>query len=457
MSEESAERSSVDLKQADQQIESSINASPHFERLMQTFCREIGPRPAGSPAMRRGADFLAQQWEQLGASNVHTEEVPIRAWEDGGTELQIISSLKKDYPAVQCVNSASTTVQGPLVDAGSLSPADLGRLGHSLRGSVALLDGVLGIHGGRYSPLQKFISQAEGARTSAVIVIHPDRSKPGVDFLHHSGIPVLEVSTQAGQELLELCKAGEVKVAIKTTGKSRPAKCVNLIGQMGSTPEPKEIIASCAHLDGYHVAPAAMDDLSGIVTLSEIARVLAPYQQRFVRTWRMFAWTAEEHMFVGSRHYVREHADELDRFRFILSLDCLFDSTAEGVAVMWDPQMRDYIAQSLAQQHPEVDVRNYFCMSSDYLPFMLEGIAAARPADFKNQPTLNTNHTTEDTEERVPISWLKANAIVYARLLLRLLTDSNDLPTKRKSPEQVDDLIKQDDAEEALRWLLLTC
>ena len=347
------------------------------------------------------------------------------------------------------------TVEAPLVYAGSLSPADLGRLGHSLRGSVALLDNVLGISGGMYTPLQKFISQAEAARVSAVIVIPAGRSKPGVDFLHHSGIPVLGVSTQAGQELRELCRANELKVSIRTTGKSQPAKCVNLIGQMGPTPEPYDIIASCGHLDGYHLSPAAMDDLSGIVTLTEIARTLAPYRQNFVRTWKIFAWTAEEHMFVGSRNYTRDHAEELDRFRFILSLDCIFDSTAEGIAVMWDQQMRDYIAAELAQRHPEVDVRNLFCMSSDYLPFMLEGIAAARPANWDTSSTvLNTNHTVDDTEDRVPIAWLKANALVYARLLLRLLTDKNDLPTRRKNSRQVRQLIEQDGADDALRWQL---
>ena len=457
MSQQSTGRFSVDLAQADQQIEIAINASPHFKRLMQTFCREIGPRPAGSPAMRRGADFLAQQWEEIGASNVHTEEVPVNTWQDGETELRVISPSQKDYPAIQCVNSAAATVQAPLVAAGSLSTADLRRLGNSLRGSVALLDTVLGIHGGKYTPLQKFISLAEGARASAVVVTPTSRPKPGVNFLHNSTIPVLGVSTQAGQELIELCRQGAVKVAIKTTGKSHPTRCVNLIAQMGPQPEPKDIIATCAHLDGYHLSPAAMDDLSGIVTLSETARTLAPYQQHFVRTWRIFAWTAEEHMFVGSRNYVRAHADELDRFRFILSLDCLFDTTAEGLAVMWDSQMRDYIAEALAGRHPEVDVRNLFCMSSDYLPFMLEGIAAARPANWNAASTvLNTNHTAEDTEERVPISWLKANALVYARLLLRLLTDRDDLPTKRKTPQQVNELIKQDDAEEALRWQLLT-
>ena len=46
--------------------------------------------------------------------------------------------------------------------------------------------------------------------------------------------------------------------------------------------------------------------------------------------------------------------------------------------------MKNCIEAYLNQTQCRVDVRNYFCMSSDYLPFMLKGIAAARPADWEN-------------------------------------------------------------------------
>ena len=90
-------------------------------------------------------------------------------------------------------------------------------------------------------------------------------------------------------------------------------------------------------------------------------------------------------------------------------------------------------------------------MSSDYLPFMLEGIPAARPASYVG-PYPTYIHTVEDTEDKVPTEWLQANAIVCARALLSMLTDPQPLPSKRKTPLEVRKLIEQEDAQDALWW-----
>ena len=43
-----------------QEIVDAINASPHGGRLMSTLCQQVGPRPAGSAAMRQAAEMLAE-------------------------------------------------------------------------------------------------------------------------------------------------------------------------------------------------------------------------------------------------------------------------------------------------------------------------------------------------------------------------------------------------------------
>jgi Zn-dependent M28 family amino/carboxypeptidase len=74
-----------------------------------------------------------------------------------------------------------------------------------------------------------------------------------------------------------------------------------------------------------------MDNTRGVVTISEIARVLAPYIQYFQRTLRFIAFTGEERGYAGSKYYVRAHADadELDCTCFVFSMDCLFPGTAQ--------------------------------------------------------------------------------------------------------------------------------
>lgn len=132
----------------------------------------------------------------------------------------------------------------------------------------------------------------------------------------------------------------------------------------------------------------------------------------------------------------------------------MFESTAQGVAVMGAPKLRNYIANGLRRSHPRVEVRNLFCMSSDYLPFLLAGVPAGRPADWRNSFPSWT-HTVLDTEEKVPARWLKSNADVCANILLRMLTDPKPLPSQRKSPEEVQKLVVRENAAEPLRWQVL--
>jgi len=121
---------------------------------------------------------------------------------------------------------------------------------------------------------------------------------------------------------------------------------------------------------------------------------------------------------------------------------------------MWSPSMRNYIARGLRRTHPRVEVRDFFCMSSDYLPFMLAGIPAARPADWKNLFPPWT-HTIRDTCDKVPSRWIKSNAEVAANLLLRMLVDPKPLPSRRRSGIQVQAAAVRDRAVESLRWQVL--
>ena len=179
---------------------------------------------------------------------------------------------------------------------------------------------------------------------------------------------------------------------------------------------------------------------------------MSRYSGGFTRSLRIIAYTGEEHGFAGSKEYVRAHAEELDRVRFVLNLDSLFDDTASGLAVMWSPEMREYIAHALSDFNAKVDVRDMFCMSSDYLPFLLAGVAAGRPASFTS-PFPPWSHTVEDTEDKIDLEWLRANALLCARVLLKMLTDRGPLPSMRKTAQEVRELVRAEQAEDALYWV----
>jgi len=444
----------TDLNRLDREICGCVWTSPYAKELMEVISYEFGPRPAGSKAMKKTAEFLGKVLTKLGARDVHTEQVPVFAWRCGASHVELLAPHRRSYENIQYVHSGSGTISAVLVDGGSGGNEDLDRLGKRLKGAIVLISGHP-IAGGKHVPFPKSILNISDRGAAGILVRNVyEGIGPAIEVActtQDIPIPVLGVSYEDGHELASFAHRGRAKVRIQAGGRSYRTSCVNLVAELGPR-RAEDVIVLSAHLDSHHVSPGAFDNLTGVVTLIEIVRALAAMRLLFKRTLRVILFTGEEYMFQGSKGYVKSNMNGLDRIRFVFNMDSLLSSTAEGVAVMWSPTMRDYIDRALRQTRCRVDVRNFFCMSSDYLPFMLEGIAAGRPADWKGLfPPIS--HTRVATPDKVPTEWIRMNAMTYAQMLVRMLTDPKPLPAKRKSPQQVKHLVKQEGAEDHLRLL----
>jgi len=436
----------------DREICGGVWTSPHAQRLMEAVSYDMPRRPAGSKGMKDAVKLLGAELRKMGARNVHTEPVGVLGWREGESRVALLRPRRRMYESVQHVHSAAGKTSGPFVDVGAGTAGELDKLGRRLAGARALMTGHT-ITGGKVPPVRLRLADLAARGAAAVLVrctypaVGPAIELAGIS--RDVPIPIVGVSYEHGCELAAAARDGRARVALEATGKSYRTRCANLVGEMGPTGASGESVILSAHLDYFHVSPGAFDNLSGVVTLIEIARALAPFRAKFRRTLRLVVFTAEEFGLIGSKAYVKAHANELDSIRFVLNMDSLFDETARGLAVMWAPRMRDYADRAFRETQCDVEVRNLFCMSSDYLPFMLAGIAAARPADFHNAfPPWS--HTRFDTPDKIPAEWIRANAMTWAQLLARILTDPRALPVKRKSPQEVRALVEKEDAIEAL-------
>jgi len=425
--------------------------------LMETMCREIGPRPSGSPEIKQAHEYLKTRLEAMGAVNIRQEEVGVRRWYPGKSTLELLEPVRETYDCLQCLYTASQELTAPLVAVGNGTPADFEEPGQDVRNAVVLMNGYV-ISGGKFTPLIARITQAYEKGARAIILRKMDPiALPSVeapDFRENSNVPIpcICVSDKVADKLVAMARGGNTKVRIRANGYSEPCSCANLIADMGTDNALEEMIILGAHLDSFWNAPGALDNLSGVVTVFEIARLLSPFQSDFKRGLRVIAYTGEETGFLGSKSYVSRHRDELDKVNFVINIDSIFPSTARGMAVMWSPEMRDYIAHVFDKTGQQVDVRNHFCCSSDYLPFMLEGIPAARPADWENSfPT--GSHTAKDDLGNVSLDWIRINAMVYARLLAHMLIDPHALPLKCLTKSEVREKVREEDVAENLKLL----
>lgn len=443
------------LATIDRRICGDVWTSSHAARLRDGLCHDIGPRPTGSKAFRAAQAVVAAALRKAGATKVRTEPVPVLAWTERGATLALRKPHRKEYDACQHVHTKPGNITGPLVRVPGTDDATLDRLGRRLEGAVVLVSGP-GITIGNYRPLTLGARElvARGAAglimSNAFVGMGPAQRHLGVtDAL---AIPAVGVSHDAGRELESLADTGRSEVRLTAAGRSRRATCSNLVAELAPPRSNTEAIILNAHLDSLPITPGALDNLSGVLTLIEIVRALAPHQARFRRSLRLLIPTGEEYGLVGSAQYVRDHQDTLDEIRFDFSLDTLTPETARGVAVMWAPAMRNLIDRSLRAAGRGGDVRDHYCQGSDYLPFMLQGIPAARAADWEGRlpPWC---HTPMDDAHNLPAHWIQLNAMTYAQLLLRLLAQDRPLPAARHSEEDIAALVAHEGMGDYMRFL----
>ena len=363
--------------------------------------------------------------------------------------------MNQEIACLQGQFTASGVVSGELVYVGNGLAEDILSARERLQGAVALLDtrSVGECMGGKYVPVNGRVRMACEAGASAVVLISTeDTGGPSMEVIgipSPSAIPCVMVSRDSGRVLTQAAGEGSSEVRVEASGRSSRGTCANLIADIPAY-RASETILLGAHLDTTHNTPGVLDDLSGVVTMMEIARLLAPFRSQFRRNLRLIAYTAEELGFAGSSTWVSEHREELGSIPFVVNFDSLNDATARGTAVMWSPEMRAYISRVFTEAGFSIDVRNFFCMSSDYLPFMLAGVPACRPAAFE-AGIPPWSHTPEDDTEHFDPGWIAENARVYGTLLAHLVTDANPLPAAHLSPDGVRRLLEAEQVSESLR------
>ena len=444
-----------DLNRIDKQICGSVWTSDHIQCLRDQICNDIGPRPTGSKSYREALEIIASALRRAGATKVRAETIPVFGWDHGPSELRLTSPRRRVFNSVQHVHTTSADVSGPLVNVPVVSERELDLHARKIDGAVVLASGP-GFEPAKHYPLSLRVRDI--AKRGAIGVVTYNAQPAMGPSQHHLGvdddvpIPAVGVSNDDGLELVNLTSRSKPKVKISVSGRSRKTKCANLVGEVAPSRRTNEDIVLNAHLDCLPITPGALDNLSGVLTLVEIVRALAPHRSKFRRRLRLLIPTGEEYGLVGSAQYVKQHHDELDDICFDFSLDTLCPGTSRGIAVMWAPEMRDMIERTMRGTGRHCKVQNLYCAGSDYLPFMMSGIAAARAADWENSLP-RWCHTTMDNAHNLPVEWIQLNAMPFAQLLLRLLTEPRPLPTKRKSRDQVAALMAAEGEERYMKFL----
>lgn len=439
----------------DQKIVGDIYTSPEAMETLYTLCDEFGSRFGGSEGERRAAEFLAEKFEEYGLKNVHKEPIAYTSWTRGDISFEIISPIQKSIPCISLPHSPPVDIQAEIIDMEDGAPSDFDERADEIKGKIVMATSVFQPKDAKrwVHRNEKYGRSILAGATGFIFVNHYPGYGPATGGIGDDGkagpIPGVSLAKEDGEFIKRLIQhKGRVTVRIKSNDKLTPATSWNIIGDLPGDEHPDELILLGSHYDGHDISQGAVDPASGVAAVLEAARTLAKYAAPLPRTLRFAAWGVEEIGLLGSKAYVRDHADELKDIRFYLNMDAAGNEMPKDINLHAWPELGSTFARYQKEMSLEFAIGQTFHAASDHFPFLLKGVVTGGvEAVRKTRGGRGYGHTRYDTLDKVNPTDVRDAASLAARLALRIASEE-DWPATRREEAAVSELLTSPERKE---------
>ncbi len=315
-----------------QQLKSQAQQSSLSYELLESLTTEVGPRLAGTEGDKKAIAWASAKMRALGFDKVWTEEVSLPKWTRGDLSLQVVSPYPHNLFGISLGGSVGTKRSGitaEIVEFKDLAALEAAPAG-SLKGKIAFvsfrmerfIDGrgygvAVGARGKGAS-----VAAEKGAIAFILRSVGTDNNRtPHTGGMNYAEgikkIPAAAISNPDADLLVNMLKREQpVKLKFKSTARrydKKMVKTANVIGEITGSEAPDEIIAIGAHLDSWDVGTGAMDDGLGVAIVMASAAMIGEQAVKPKRTIRVILYAAEEVGFYGTKQYMLDHADEVEK------------------------------------------------------------------------------------------------------------------------------------------------
>lgn len=414
--------------------------------LVSSLTTEIGPRPGGSPAFARAADWAMRRLRALGFENVHQETFALPVWTRGEERAEIVGAYAQPLHITALGGSVATPAAGMEAELAvfpayqDLLDAPVG----SLRGRIAVVlqpmpraqDG----SGYGATGVVRRSGASEAARRGAVAYLMrslgtDDSRSPHTGVMRYAEdaprIPAAALSTVDADQIGRLAALNRpLRARLLLTPTLNPnGQTTNVVGELrgrsareGGAPD--EVILIGGHLDSWDLGTGAIDDGAGVAITTAAARMTRDAPRRPRRTIRVVLFGAEETGPAGDA-YAAAHRDEVGRIVLTSESDFGADRiwrAALPAGTQQTPWGRA-VAQALIPLRVVTRAEAAGHAGSDVGPLQELGVPAFE-LDQDGLRYFDWHHTAEDTLDKIDPEQLAQNVAVWTTVLW-LAADSN--------------------------------
>lgn len=364
--------------------------------IIQEFSK-FGSRWLESEGEENTRQIILDVFENLTMDNVYCEWFQCHNYIPKEYYLRVLSPSRYEIRCEPLEYSKYSEVEGELVFLGEFKEEDvntISKLETNLEGKICLIVS---------DTPAFFISELADKGAVGVIVATeaPDNLirrlaaksyPPNFDdpTRWKAEIPGVSISKQDLYRLLSLMSSGKVTVKIGHFWESKISRTCNIVGVVEGCVD--ESIVVGAHYDSQMKTVGVWDNLTGLSTLLELARVFSKVKNR--KRMIFIAFAAEEIGLWGSAFFVKKNRRELrEECNAMFCLDAISSAYPTERSLWVEGFLKDFIIESVERYGSKIDnIRGLNVSYSDYYPFVLENISAAMIWEY---PPINPYYHTE--------------------------------------------------------------
>lgn len=417
--------------------------------FLETLTDTIGGRITGSPGSRAAAELILKTLRDAGIDTAHLEDYDLTSqWTHGPATGEVISPVRRAL----IIGSYGWVpgTPGPI----DVAVADFGPIGGDrdpiparVRGAAVIVDlrssGSSTAYVGARAIIARRLAEA-GAAAMFIVSDKPDRMvyTSAFGFYPRAPLPVISIASDDAAFLRRLLARGDVKVRLDVQNSfPGPGKERNVVADIQGT-DPSEIVLLCAHFDDWDPAQGANDNGAGVAAVLEAARIFKLLHIQPTHTIRFVFFSGEEELSNGSRAYVSQHKNELEKIRAVFNVDSGAHPPV-GFAIHGRQDM-EAISKTLLKPLAPLGADKVFLdadFDSDQETFIVAGLPIyslkVEPGDYDSR-----HHTIIDTFERVDPRMLAIHTAVMA-VAGYSFANAEQRPGRRLSSAEVQELLKR--------------
>lgn len=431
-----------------------------LETLGMQLMDDIGPRLMGTPQMIHANEWVMNTYKSWGIESWTEQYGTWRGWERGSTHVRMTKPYNLDLFAMQLAWCPATPkpVQAEVVRIPIVNDSlEFVQWLKTIKGKIVMISNPE--YSGRpdenwksnaleedYKAYQerKKAHNERWADNMKRIGISP-RELIGV--IENAGAAAIVSSTWAGGWGALRVMAGRTKkiphvglsvehynllwrflerdiqprLSIMTQSKDLgPLPAMNTIARIQGKEKPDEIVFLSAHLDSWDAGSGATDNGTGTILMMEVMRILKKHYPQPKRTIMVGHWGGEEQGLNGSRAFVADHPELMDK------ISVLFNQDNGTGRINWISgngflHAYDYFRRwmSFLPETNRSEIKTDFPGSpgrgnSDYASFLAAGVPAFFLLSHGWDYGSYTWHTHLDTYDKVVFDEIRRNAETIA-------------------------------------------